>query len=116
MIKPVSIQGYLQDFNQQSFTVSDEERDIIEVIHIWYTEGFKILSELKGIEIANKEQYLQIQENLVEKYDLTLLSLLNNKHYRTAFENILQKLKRDDAKVHLENLLLLASASKNSLQ
>ncbi|GAM78216.1 hypothetical protein JCM19241_4921 [Vibrio ishigakensis] len=59
---------------------------------------------------------MQIQENLVEKYDSTLLSLLNNKHYLTAFENILQKLKRDEAKTHLENLLLLASAPKNSPQ
>lgn len=116
MIKPVFIQNYLQDFNQQRFIVSDEERDIIEVIHIWYTEGFKLLNELKDIEITNKEQYLQIQENLVEKYDLTLLSLLNNKHYRIAFESILQKLKRDEAKTHLEKLLLLARAPKNSPQ
>lgn len=54
MIKPVSIQGYLQDFNQENLTVSEEERDIIEVIYIWYTEGFKVLHELKGVEIATK--------------------------------------------------------------
>lgn len=116
MITPTSIQGFLQEFNRENSTISEQEKELIEVVYIWYTEGFKILHQLKGIEIANKAQYLEIQEDLVRKYDLTILSLLGNTSYREAFDNLLQKLKQDDAKSHLENLLLLSSSPKSPPQ
>ncbi|GEA61943.1 hypothetical protein [Vibrio comitans] len=116
MIKPISIQTYLKSYQQGNSVNSEEEREIAEVIYIWYTEGFSILQNLKSIEISNKEKYLEVQENLVKKYDFTILSLLANKVYQNAFKNILSMLIEDEVKSHLSKLLLLSYSSKNQLQ
>ncbi|GAA5644670.1 hypothetical protein [Vibrio proteolyticus] len=92
--------------NFRVFDVPDEELEMRDILNCWYEEGFYPLQQLQKIDIEAKDEYLDIQKQLLDHHDNTIMLVLRSQVYQAALKRILSNWPaRSPAKNHLEFLL-----------
>ncbi|PMH42206.1 hypothetical protein BCU68_14450 [Vibrio sp. 10N.286.49.B3] len=100
--------------NGDNLTLNDipeEELEIREVVSCWYEKGFQHLDRLESSDIDINKKSIEKHQQVISRYDSTLLFLLKNKAYHASLSRILTQWDRDSAAfAHIKGLLYISEA------
>ncbi|WP_117236137.1 hypothetical protein [Vibrio maerlii] len=93
---------------------SEHESELIEVLKVWFKDGFEPLIKLKASSIEDKEKYIDIQTKVLERTDKIVFLLLQSEVYRNALKSILDSWEPCEESDYIRELLILSEEKKAS--